>query len=89
MVCCRATGCRISLGVELDAATFDKIPDFVATSYCGSCAATIRGRKTDAWIEAAEFEQARSPTAWRKPATGSPPSRACRQSSPADNEAAN
>jgi hypothetical protein len=55
----RATGCRISLGVELDAATFDKIPDFVATSYCGSCAATIRGRKTDAWIEAAEFEQAR------------------------------
>ena len=55
MVCCPATGCSVSLGVELDPATFDKTPNFVATFYCGACAAE-HPRKTDAWIAAAEFE---------------------------------
>jgi len=39
MVCCPATGRRISLGVELDPVSFDRIPDFVASFHCGACAA--------------------------------------------------
>jgi hypothetical protein len=56
MVCCPATGCRISLGVELDRATFDKTPDLVATFTCGACGAEHPWSKADAWIEAVEFE---------------------------------
>jgi hypothetical protein len=55
MVCCPATGRRISLGVELDPVSFDRIPDFVASFHCGACAAEHLWSKTDAWIEAAEF----------------------------------
>jgi hypothetical protein len=36
MVCCPATGCRISLRVELDQATFDRTPDLIATFTCGA-----------------------------------------------------
>lgn len=55
MVCCPATGRRISLGVELDPVSFDRIPHFVASFHCGACAAEHLWSKTDAWIEAAEF----------------------------------
>jgi hypothetical protein len=58
-VCCPATGCRISLGVELDQATFDRTPDFVATFTCGACGAEHPWSKADAWIAAAEFEPSR------------------------------
>jgi hypothetical protein len=69
MVCCPATGCSISFGVELDAATFDKTPDFVATFYCDSCAAEHPWSKADAWIEATEFE----PSTRTKTTGGVPP----------------
>jgi hypothetical protein len=57
MVCCPATGCRISLGVELDSVSFDRIPDFLATFRCSACAAEHPWSKADAWIAAAEFRQ--------------------------------
>jgi hypothetical protein len=59
MVCCPATGRRVALGVELDQATFDRTPDFVATFTCGACAAEHPWSKADAWIAAAEFEPSR------------------------------
>jgi hypothetical protein len=62
-VCCPATGCRISLGVELVQATFDRTPDFVATFTCGACGAEHPWSKADAWIAAAEFEPTRTKTA--------------------------
>jgi hypothetical protein len=63
MVCCPATGCRISLGVELDQATFDRTPDFVATFICCACGSEHPWSKADAWIAAAEFESTRTKTA--------------------------
>jgi hypothetical protein len=36
MVCCPATGLEVSLGVELDSVSFDRIPDFLATFHCGA-----------------------------------------------------
>jgi hypothetical protein len=62
-VCCPATGRKVSLGVELDQATFDRTPDFVATFTCGACAAEHPWSKADAWIAAAEFDPARPKTA--------------------------
>ena len=63
MVCCPATGCRISLGVELVQATFDRTPDFVATFTCGACGAEHPWSKADAWIAVAEFEATRTKSA--------------------------
>jgi hypothetical protein len=58
MVCCPATGLEVSLGVELDSVSFDRIPDFLATFHCGACAAEEHPwSKADAWIAAAEFRQ--------------------------------
>jgi hypothetical protein len=68
MVCCPATGCRISLGVELVQATFDRTPDFVATFTCGACGAEHPWSKADAWIAAAEFRQSTR----TKPAASAP-----------------
>jgi hypothetical protein len=56
-VCCPATGLEVSLGVELDSVSFDRIPDFLATFHCGACAAEHLWSKADAWIAAAEFRQ--------------------------------
>ncbi len=57
MICCPATGSKISLGVEIDPVSFDRTPDFVAAFYCTSCAIDHLWSKTDAWIEAADFKQ--------------------------------
>jgi hypothetical protein len=57
MVCCPATGLEVSLGVELDSVSFDRIPDFLATFRCSACAAEHPWSKADAWIAAAEFRQ--------------------------------
>jgi hypothetical protein len=60
MVCCPAIGLEVSLGVELDSVSFDRIPDFLATFHCGACAAEEHPwSKADAWIAAAEFEPSR------------------------------
>jgi hypothetical protein len=70
MVCCPATGLEVSLGVELDSVSFDRIPDFLATFHCGACAAEEHPwSKADAWIAAAEFE----PSTRTRTATGVPP----------------
>jgi hypothetical protein len=58
MVCCPATGLEVSLGVELDSVSFDRIPEFLATFHCGACAAEEHlWSKADAWIAEAEFRQ--------------------------------
>jgi len=57
MVCCPATGLEVSLGVELDSVSFDRIPDFLATFRCSACAAEHPWSKANTWIAAAEFRQ--------------------------------
>jgi hypothetical protein len=47
MVCCPATGLEVSLGVELDSVSFDRIPDFLATFRCSACAAEHPWSKAD------------------------------------------
>ncbi len=71
MVCCPATGRGVSLGVDLDADTFDRTPDFAATFHCAACAADHPWSKADAWIAAAEFTSTRT----KPPPGASPPSR--------------
>jgi hypothetical protein len=75
-VCCPATGLEVSLGVELDSVSFDRIPDFLATFHCGACAAEEHlWSKADAWIAAAEFRQS---TRTKTAASVSPPPRSSR-----------
>jgi hypothetical protein len=68
MICCPATGSKISLGVEIDPVSFDRTPDFVAAFYCASCAIDHLWSKTDAWIEAADFKRSTR----KKPGAGAP-----------------
>ncbi len=75
MVCCPATGRGVSLGVDLDAATLDRTPDFSATFHCGACAADHPWSKADAWIAAAKFTPS---TRTKPPAGASPPPRSSR-----------
>jgi hypothetical protein len=76
MVCCPATGLEVSLGVELDSVSFDRIPDFLATFHCGACAAEEHPwSKADAWIAAAEFRQS---TRTKTAASAPPPPRSSR-----------
>jgi hypothetical protein len=79
MICCPATGNKISLGVEIDPVSFDRTPDFVAAFYCASCAVNHLWSKTDAWIAAADFKRStrKRPESLRRAETTRVPVLAC------------
>ena len=52
MVRCPATGRELSTGVEMDAATFERLPDIRSRMRCPVCSLDHDWSTRDAWLDA-------------------------------------
>jgi hypothetical protein len=50
MIRCPASGRDVSTGIEVDAATFDALPNVSSRMHCPACGAQHDWSKTEAWL---------------------------------------
>ena len=57
MTICPVTGQPIDTGVEIDEASFARLPTFVGTAFCAHCGTTHEWSKEKAWIAGGDKSQ--------------------------------
>jgi hypothetical protein len=50
MIRCPSTGRAVSIGIEIEQQTFDRLPDISSGMVCSLCGQEHRWNKRDAWL---------------------------------------